>query len=182
MAERKPGQRGKRKKCIPRKAEKWIRQYEKQRDLHRKIREAGGEILKSRNFDKSKDFLQHGSMSVKTHSINVAKYSLAISEKLRLSCNREEMIRGALLHDYFQYDWHKTKDKKPWKLHGFTHPKLALQNASREYRLSSRERDIIRKHMWPLTIVPPVYKEAWVVSAADKWCSLMETIGLHKGG
>ena len=35
--------------------------------------------------------------------------------------------------------------------------------------------------MWPLTIVPPMCKEAWIVSVADKYCSTMETLGFHKG-
>ena len=35
--------------------------------------------------------------------------------------------------------------------------------------------------MWPLTVVPPMCREAWIVTTADKWCSLLETIHLHKG-
>jgi uncharacterized protein len=91
------------------------------------------------------------------------------------------MIRGALLHDYFQYDWHDAKTDIRRRFHGFYHPGIALQNADREYILTPRERDIIKKHMWPLTLVPPICREAWMVSAADKWCSLMETLGVHKG-
>ena len=44
----------------------------------------------------------------------------------------------------------------------------------------SVEKDIIKKHMWPLTIVPPVCREAWIVTMADKYCSLMETLRLHR--
>ena len=60
-------------------------------------------------------------------------------------------------------------------MHGFSHPRTALKNAGREYRLSPREQDIIKKHMWPLTIVPPLCREAWIVTAADKYCSFLET-------
>ena len=35
--------------------------------------------------------------------------------------------------------------------------------------------------MWPLTIVPPIYREGWIVTMVDKWCSFMETIRVHKG-
>ena len=120
-------------------------------------------------------------MTVNNHCINVAKYSLAICDKLHIACKRDELIRGALLHDYFLYDWHHGDYAKPHKLHGFYHPGRALRNAMKEYALTPREQDIIKKHMWPLTVVPPMCREAWIVSAADKWCSLMETFHLHRG-
>lgn len=175
MTERRLGQR--RKKYLQR----WRKKYERQRALQRQIRVAGSDILQSYNFNKTKGFIQHGNMTVNDHSKNVAKYSIAISEKLHIPCNREEMIRGALLHDYFLYDWHEKDYKMPHKLHGFFHPGVALRNASQEYNLTPREQDIIKKHMWPLTVVPPMCREAWIVTAADKWCSLMETFRLHKG-
>ena len=82
-----------------------------------------------------------------------------------------------MLHDYFLYDWHNHIHKKGWRnLHGFTHPETALNNARKEYQLSSREQDIIKKHMWPLTLVPPLCREAWIVTAADKYCSFLETV------
>lgn len=175
MAERRAGQRSKKK------AEQWKKHYERQRELHRQIREAGQDILDSRNFRKTKTFIQHGNMTVNSHCMNVAKYSLAFSEKLHIPCSRRELIRGALLHDYFLYDWHQKDYIMPHRLHGFFHPGVALRNASKEYDLTPRERDIIKKHMWPLTVVPPMCREAWIVTAADKWCSLLETFGVHKG-
>ena len=99
-----------------------------------------------------------------------------------MGCNKHDLIRGALLHDYFLYDWHdKTQIPQRKRLHGFWHPGIALRNAEKEYKLTDRQREIIRKHMWPLSVVPPTCREAWVVTTADKYCSLMETIGLHKG-
>ena len=86
-----------------------------------------------------------------------------------------------LLHDYFLYDWHFKDLKNPHKLHGFYHPSRALHNAQKEYTLTKRQEDIIKKHMWPLTVVPPMCREAWIVTAADKYCSFMETVHLHKG-
>lgn len=162
-------------------AERWKKHYERQRELHRQINEAAADILKSRNFHSTKEFIQHGNMTVNNHSMSVAKYSLAISDKLHIPCNRRELIRGALLHDYFLYDWHNKDRDNPHTLHGFYHPGRALRNASREYNLTPREKDIIKKHMWPLTLVPPVYREAWIVTSADKWCSLLETLRIHKG-
>lgn len=164
------------------KAERWKKKLERQRVLHRQIREAASDILKSENFQSTKGHIQHGNMTVNQHCMNVAKYSLAISDKFHIPCSRRELIRGALLHDYFLYDWHIGDAKKPQNLHGFYHPGIALRNASREYDLTDREKDIIAKHMWPLTINKiPMCREAWIVTTADKWCSLLETIHLHHG-
>ena len=35
--------------------------------------------------------------------------------------------------------------------------------------------------MWPLTVIPPMCREAWVVTMADKYSSLLETIKVRKG-
>lgn len=160
---------------------RWQKSLERQRDLNRKIRVAASDILQSKNFQSTRGHIQHGNMTVNSHCMDVAKYSLAISEKLRIPCSRRELIRGALLHDYFLYDWHSREHVPIYKLHGFFHPGTALENASKEYDLTPRERDIIKKHMWPLTVVPPMCREAWIVTTADKWCSLLETLRIHKG-
>ena len=175
MGERHLGQRSKKK------VEQWKKQYERQNALRRQIHAAAADILKSKNFNSTKEYIQHGNMTVNNHSMNVAKYSIAISEKLHIPCKKDELIRGALLHDYFLYDWHIGDYAKPHKLHGFYHPGRALRNAEKEYQLTPREQDIIKKHMWPLTIVPPMCREAWIVTTADKWCSLMETFHVHRG-
>ena len=150
--------------------------------MNRKIFEHGKEILDSKNYESMKGFTQHGRVSVHEHSLRVADTSLKINEalkKLNIKMNEKALVRGALLHDFFLYDWH---DKKPErKKHGFTHPHIALHNAQKEFDLSDREKDIIVKHMFPLTITKiPKCKEAWVVSAADKWCSVIETVRMRK--
>ena len=164
-----------------RKAKIWKKKLERYRTIQRQIEKSAPDILSSRNFRRTKEHIQHGNMTVNNLVMNGARYSLALSESLHIRCNRRELIRGALLHDYFLYDWHTPDEKNPHKLHGFYHPGTALRNAVKEYRLSNREKDIIRKHMWPLTVVPPMCREAWIVTAADKWCSLMETLHLHRG-
>lgn len=82
--------------------------------------------------------------------------------------------RGALLHDYFLYDWHN--QLTPHHLHGFFHPGVALRNASMDVELTPIEHDIIKKHMFPLTLVPPKYLESWIVCWIDKKCSTRETL------
>ena len=179
MGERTVRQRGKERNA--KSALRWQKAYERQRDLQRRINRAATDILQSDNFKSTRSHIQHGNMTVNNHCMNVAKYSLAISEKLKIRCSERELIRGALLHDYFLYDWHSKEHVQLYKLHGLFHPGIAYKNASKEYQLTARESDIIRKHMWPLTIVPPMCREAWIVTTADKWCSLLETFHIHKG-
>ena len=56
-----------------------------------------------------------------------------------------------------------------------THPKAALRNACMHFTLTDKEKDIILKHMFPLTITPPSYKETVVIILVDKYCGLIET-------
>ncbi len=148
----------------------------KERHIHSQIRKAAADILDSKNFQSTTQYIQHGTVTVNEHCISVAECSLMLSKILKIRCNRRELIRGALLHDYFLYDWHDKDHINPLRLHGFFHPGVALKNASAEYNLTDREKDIIRKHMWPMTIIPPMYREAWIVTVADKWVSLKETL------
>ena len=91
------------------------------------VHKRGADILKSANMQKEKKFLQHGKVSVYTHSVRVAVLSLFLAELLRVKVNEEAMMRGALLHDYFLYDWHEKDDSHRW--HGFSHARAALKNA-----------------------------------------------------
>ena len=156
------------------------RQKERQKQLRRQIRESGADILESIHFQMTREHIQHGTVTVHDHCINVAKHSLMLADKLKIRVKRRDMIRGALLHDYFLYDWHDKDHINPFKLHGFFHPGRALKNATRDFELTEREKDIIRKHMWPMTVIPPMCREAWIVTVADKWVSLKETLRIEK--
>lgn len=164
-----------------RQSARWEKKLERFREMDKQIKENAPDILQSDNFRGMKRYIQHGNMTVYSHVMNVARYSIALDDKLHARCSRRELIRGALLHDYFLYDWHKPDLEHPHRLHGFYHPGTALRNASKEYKLTAREKDIIKKHMWPLTVAPPTCREAWIVTAADKWCSLMETLHMRRG-
>lgn len=52
-------------------------------------------------------YIQHGDTSCLLHTVAVAYYSMKIAERLRIPVHKRELIRGALLHDYFLYDWHE---------------------------------------------------------------------------
>ncbi len=138
------------------------------------FREILTEVCKNSRFLSSSRFMQHGSTSVFRHSVAVAYVSFYIAEKYRIRVNCHALIRGALLHDYFLYDWHEKDDSHKW--HGFYHAGKALQNAMEDFELSEIEKETIRRHMFPLNPIPPCCREAWIVTLADKICSGGETV------
>ena len=120
------------------------------------------------------EFIQHGNTSCLLHSIAVAYFCYMIAKKLHfLGFRIYELVRGALLHDYFLYDWH-IEPKRKNGMHGFSHPFTAFYNALFDFDLSDVERDIITRHMFPLVPLIPRYKESHLVSFVDKICSLYE--------
>lgn len=116
--------------------------------------------------------IQHGNVSVLLHSVAIAYYSHSVARVFRIQVSEKELIRGALLHDYFLYDWHIKEGKRP--LHGPHHSKIALENAKDILDITKIEEDIISKHMFPLTPKPPKYKESILVCMVDKVCSVYE--------
>lgn len=138
------------------------------------ILEFGGDILSSEGMQKEKTYLQHGDISCYEHSLLVARKSVSIASALHMNVDMKSLVRGALLHDYFLYDWHIPDQTH--RLHGFIHAGRALENAEKDFSLNDKERDIIRRHMFPLNIKPPKYKESAIVCIADKLSAFGETV------
>ena len=131
-------------------------------------------IIENEKVKRMDKYIQHGTTSTLEHCISVAYVSFSIAKKFHINCDYNSLIRGALLHDYFLYDWHVSDESHKW--HGFSHARMALLNASRDFELTPIEKDIIEKHMFPLNIRLPKYKESYLVTIADKICSSYETI------
>ena len=134
----------------------------------------GADILSDAKVQSQKRYLQHGTVSVFEHSLFAACLCLRIAAVLHIRVDQRAMVRGALLHDYFLYDWH---DPDPThRLHGFRHAMRALKNARRDFSLGRIECDMIRTHMFPLNLVLPRYRESAILCVADKICALAETL------
>lgn len=148
--------------------------------LEQKMRPYAASIFDSGRFQEMDSTIQHGNTTTKEHVMNVANISLKIGDVLRIRYSKRELVRGALLHDYYLYDWHdkSTEDNNKPKIgHGHLHPTIALQNAEEDYELSDREREIIERHMWPINVMRvPRSKEAWLVVAADKVATVAEFV------
>ena len=104
-----------------------------------------------------RQFIQHGCVTTYEH------------------CLRVTTLRGAFLHDFYLYDWHRCHTITRW--HGFKHPLIARYNADAVFHLNEVEKNIIQSHMWPLTLPwVPRCREAVLVCIADKLAALWETV------
>ena len=101
---------------------------------------AARQLAQAGRLDLTREFIQHGDVTVYAHVTSVARASLSFAERLGragISVDRASLLRGALLHDYFLYDWH---DPDPsHRLHGFRHPFFALARAEEDFELTPRE-------------------------------------------
>lgn len=135
------------------------------------------DLLAHRDVNKMKEFIQHGSVNTFEHCERVASVSDKLGKKLRLkNIDRNAMLRAAMLHDFYLYDWHH-KDDGSHGMHGYHHANIAVDNAAEKLGVGLKEQEIMSSHMWPLTITRiPKSKEAWVVCMADKYVSTKETL------
>ncbi len=116
---------------------------------------------------------QHHNDSIFNHTLRVAYLAYRLGHKT--GANESELLRGALLHDFYLYNW---RDKDRIVSHGWMHPRIALENARRLFSpITEREENIIFSHMWPFNPrTLPRFKESLIVSFSDKAVATGEII------
>lgn len=124
-------------------------------------------ILDIDEFYKLKEISHHG-ITRYDHSIRVAYYTYIITKGLHL--NYKEATVAAMLHDFFTDE--VELEKAVFKLR--RHPNYAYLNASKYFKLSDLQEDIIKTHMFPVTFTPPRYSESWIVDVIDDIASIYE--------
>lgn len=142
-------------------------------------------ILLSREFQKRK-LIKHHDNNVYDHSIKVSFEAYKISLK-HSSVDSKICALAGLLHDFYPEAWqytekleklddsYKVRFSSDYKfkfrdLHGFVHGRKAMENAYKYFPeiMNERMANTIHYHMFPLTVVPPKYKEGWIITLADK--------------
>lgn len=131
------------------------------------------DILVHPVFCSMEQYIQHGETTCREHCIQVSYRAYLLCRKH--GWDWRAAARGGLLHDLFLYDWHAPVKERGHRFHGFTHPGTAAENAEKYFSISPKERQIIRRHMWPLTVVPPTSMAGMAVMWEDKVCGLAET-------
>ncbi|MGM9625834.1 MAG: phosphohydrolase [Eubacteriales bacterium] len=137
------------------------------------------DITHSEDYRVMKERRHHVKGSVYDHSVKVAYLCYRHYKRFGTKIALPEFIRGALLHDYYLYDRHN-KAASP-RFHGFVHPRYALGNAKQRYPdLTRIERDMILRHMFPLTPIPPRTKAGWLICFYDKVAAVSDYFGKNK--
>lgn len=130
------------------------------------------DILEHPVFQSMDRYYQHGHTTCREHCISVSYMSFKMCGKM--GWDARSAARAGLLHDLFLYDWHTHAKETGEYFHGFTHPRVAMNHAVRYFAATEQEQDMILRHMWPLTPIPPKYKEGYTIVCADKICGLAE--------
>ena len=115
-------------------------------------------------------FKHHYGSNRYEHSLSVAYSAYKICKFLNL--DHISAARAGFLHDLFLYDCENPETRPENHLKG--HPKTALDNAQNLFILNNIEKDIILKHMWPVTSDFPNYFETFVITFVDKYCAIKE--------
>ena len=136
------------------------------------------DILEHADVQALKQFRHHHYTTRFQHSLNVSYYNYLLCRFFHWDA--VSAARAGLLHDlYFyetaDYDRSNSPDQKSHSAH---HPEVAMQNAAVRFALNPRERDMIEKHMWPLTHRMPHYKESYAITFVDKYAAMPEFFGL----
>ena len=148
------------------------------------------DILMNDEFQKRKLFMHHHNLSVWDHSILVSFNAFIVASYI--NADKRVCAIAGLLHDFYEQAWLDSKEireldggkyamnldiKKPFiKSHGFTHAKSAAENYVKFFPELEDKRitNCIKRHMFPLNIVPPRYLEGYIITAVDKVNSCRE--------
>ena len=133
-----------------------------------------GDLIATDEVQSLKQFEQHLDIDRLQHILGVSFLTYKICKKL--GWNHIEATRAAVMHDLVYYDWRDCETGGWHKRHGYKHPRYAAMNARElcKSELTEREENMIRCHMWPFTVVPPKYKEGYIVLFSDKYCATRE--------
>ena len=145
---------------------------EKELEEEQEFKSIISDLAENEVVNEMRKFRQHCDCSCYDHCMHVAYYTYLFCKKHNL--DYVSATRAAMLHDLFLYDWRVKSDLCP-RLHGYRHPRIALNNAMKYFELNDMQKDIILKHMWPLTLPFPKYKESYAVTLADKYSTYIET-------
>ena len=128
-----------------------------------------------------KRYIQHGAITTYEHVERVTKMCFLVNRRWHLGADERALVIGAFMHDFYLYDWHE--NDRSHRLHGYHHADISCANAVNYFHIGEHIQQMIRTHMWPLTITKlPRSREAWILCLVDKYISTKETFVMRKRG
>lgn len=136
--------------------------------------EAVGDLYYSPQVQSLRQYEQHFDIDRLQHVTSVAYLSYIIAKKL--GWDYRIIARGSLLHDLNYYDWRDGTGE--WhRPHGIKHPIFSAYNAIElNKEITDIEIEMIKCHMFPLTLRLPKHKEGYVLIFSDKYCANREVL------
>lgn len=133
------------------------------------------DLLSDKLVDSMKQYHHHKNINTHFHSVyvsyNVMKMCSALNEK-----RIKEIVRAALLHDFYLYEWYTEKHDE---YHIWYHPKQAVKNIESHFgKLSPLQKNMILSHMFPTCVELPKSRGAWLLTIADKRCATEDYLKL----
>lgn len=142
------------------------------------VMELGGDIIYSERFAAAQKVPHHNKKrgNIAAHCLETACYALLLSrwlEQRGQSVSTVDAVRAGLLHDLGMTE--QDVFLSPSRVKAYTHPREGARIAREEFGANEVQVDAILHHMWPFCcLTPPHSTEGWIVTVADKCCSLNE--------
>jgi len=150
--------------------------------INEEIYNCGKELIDSDFFAMSLKQVHHKKTSLYKHIMSVARHAVLlcnIYEAKGHKINRKRVILGALCHDLGMIGRKDlySNDVTAW----FRHPWISAKRAKQFFPDIDKETlRIIKRHMWPITFLPPVTPEEWILIKADKAASFDDLSGIDR--
>ena len=139
--------------------------------------ELTGDLLSDDLVKSMKTYRHHGEISTHYHSVYVSYNVLKACERIKADHERE-IVRAALLHDFYLYEWYTEKHSEN---HIYYHPKESVKNIESHFgELSDLQRNMILSHMFPTAKTMPHYLGSWLLTLTDKRCATLDYLGISK--
>lgn len=140
--------------------------------------ELTGDLLCNDLVRSMKKYHHHREVSTHFHSVYVSYNVLKVCEKLSVQKKRE-IVRAALLHDFYLYEWYTEKHDEN---HIYYHPKESVKNIEKYIgTLTPLQKNMILSHMFPTTKVMPKYAGSWILTLTDKRCATADYLKISRG-
>lgn len=137
------------------------------------------DVTSSDVFASMKNYKHHVNSNVYDHSVKVAYLCYLHHKRFKMKAPISELVRAALLHDFFLYDCHSGSIRGI--RHLLLHPRRALENARLHFgNITEREADAIRSHMFPISARLPRSSIAWLVCFYDKVAAISDILHRRK--
>ena len=139
--------------------------------------ELTGDLLKNELVESMKRYNHHGTIDTHFQSVYVS-YTVMKTAKAFHMDNLRDIVRAALLHDFYLYEWYTEKHEE---YHIWYHPKESVKNIEKYlFDLTPMQRNMILSHMFPTYVERPKYAAAWVLTLSDKRCATQDYFKLSK--